>query len=59
MVSTTAYLSPLSHVVVFPDKLSSRSIISQTKKVKQNIVLRVRVMLVEKFVKTIVHLSSK
>lgn len=46
MVNTTTYLSPLSHVVIFTDKLSPKSIISQTKKVKQNIVLQIRVMLV-------------
>lgn len=59
MVSTTTYLPSLSHVVIFTDKLSPKSIISQTRKVNQNIVLQMRVMLVDEFVKTILHLSSK
>lgn len=39
MVSTAAYLPPLSHVVIFTDKLDPKSIISQTGKLNQYIVL--------------------
>lgn len=59
MISTTTYLSPISCVVIFTDQLTPKSIFSQTRKVKQNIVLQMRVMLLDEFVKIILHLSSK